>query len=79
MKSYELTYVVSSQVKEETAESIKKELEGFIQSREGVILTSEKISIQTLAYPIKKQSSGYFATLTFQILEDKIKEIKEKI
>ena len=79
MKTYEATYIISSQITQEKADGVKKELESFIQSKEGVILTSEKISIQTLAYPIKKQSSGYFTTLTFQILEDKIKEIKEKI
>ena len=34
---------------------------------------------QTLSYPIKKQRSGYFTTLTFQVLENIIKEIKENL
>lgn len=105
MKTYELTYIISSQITQEKADSIKKEFESFIQSKEGSVLSSEKISIQTLAYPMKKsrsqgpdkvedsrqsrnvrgpsissgQSSGYFVGLTFQVSEEKIKEIKEKL
>ncbi len=79
MKPYELTYIISSQISTDESENLKNDLEGFIQSKEGVILKSEKTAPQTLAYPIKKHSSGYFATLTFQVLEDKVKEIKDKL
>ncbi len=79
MKSYELTYIISSQIPSEQVNTLSKEVESFIQSKEGVILKSEKTGAQTLTYPIKKQSSGYFVTLTFQILENKIKELKEKL
>jgi len=79
MKSYELTYIISSQLSSYQAEATAKEIESFIKNNEGVILRSEKISVQTLAYPIKKRSSGYFADLTFQVAEDKIKELKEKL
>lgn len=89
MKTYELTYIISSQVNSAEIDIILKNIESFIQEQEGIILSpqsgipfagkSEKTSAKTLAYPIKKQSSGYFITLEFQALEDKIKEIKSKI
>src|SRR3989338_7690863 len=79
MKTYELTYIISSQISTDESEALRKDLESFVQSKEGVILKSEKTTPQTLAYPIKKHSSGYFATLTFQVLEDKVKEIKDKL
>ena len=79
MKPYELTYIISSQIPSEQATSVSKEVESFIQSKEGVVLKSEKTGAQSLAYPIKKQSSGYFLTLTFQMLENNIKELKEKL
>ncbi len=79
MKPYELTYIISSEIKSEEAENLKKEFEVFVQEKGGVILKSEKTVPQSLAYPIKKHSSGYFVTLEFQITEDKIKEIKEKL
>jgi small subunit ribosomal protein S6 len=77
MKSYELTYIISSGISSEEVDATIKNIESAILSKEGVILKSEKTTAQTLAYPIKKQSSGYFVAVTFQILEDKIKEIKD--
>ena len=79
MKTYELTYIISSNISTDESEALRKDLESFVQSKEGVVLKSEKTSAQPLAYPIKKHSSGYFATLTFQVLEDKVKEIKDKL
>lgn len=79
MKVYELTYIITSVITLKEADALIKEIEIFVQNKEGVILKSEKTTAQTLAYPIKKQSSGYFVFLTFQISEDKIKEIKEKL
>lgn len=79
MKTYELTYIISCQISQTEAGSVAKEVESFIQSKEGVILKSEKTLPKTLAYPIKKQASGYFALLDLQISEDKVKEIKDKL
>lgn len=77
MKSYELTYIISSQTASDQIDSVIKEVESFIKSKEGVVLKSEKTTAQVLVYPIKKQSSGYFIISEFQMLEDKIKEMKE--
>lgn len=79
MKIYELTYIVSSQLNPEEIDTLRKGVEFFIQEKEGVILKSEKAVPQTLAYRIKKQSSGYYITLEFQVLEEKVKDIKEKL
>ncbi len=79
MKTYELTYIISSQMMSREADAFMKEVETFVQSKDGVVLTSEKTIAQPLAYRIKKQSSGYFAILTFQSAEDRIKEIQEKL
>jgi len=79
METYEITYIISNQLKSQEAESLSNEIESFIKEGEGVILKSEKISIKTLAYPIKKQASGYFVSLEFKIAKNKIQEIKEKL
>ena len=78
MKSYELTYIISSAIKSEEAESVKKEFETFVQEKGGVVLKSQKTVPQSLAYPVKKQSSGYVATLEFQAQENAVKPLKEK-
>jgi len=77
VKTYELTYIISSSITLEEADSLTKESEAFIKSKEGVVLKSQKAVAQTLAYAIKKQRSGYITVVEFQISEDKIKDIKE--
>ncbi|MEK7124152.1 MAG: 30S ribosomal protein S6 [Patescibacteria group bacterium] len=77
MKTYELTYIISSEINSPEADALPKEIEKAIQGKEGVILRSEKTVAQVLAYPMKGKSSGYFGTIDLQIAENKIKEIKE--
>jgi small subunit ribosomal protein S6 len=79
MKPYELTYIISSKMTSADSDNLKKDIETFAQNQGGLILKSEKTAPQSLAYPIKKHSSGYFATLEFKIEEKEIKKIKEKI
>ena len=79
MKSYELTYIISSALTTDEVQNVVKDMESFIQSHEGVILSSEKTGAQPLAFPIKKQASGYFATTMFQAEEGKMKALKEKM
>jgi len=79
MKTYELTYIISSGLGTEEAEKAKTDIESFIQSKEGIILKSEKSGPQPLSYHIKGQSSGSYNTATFQIEENKIKEIKGSV
>lgn len=79
MKIYELTYIISSQITSQEAEGMSKDIESFIQNKEGVILRVERISLQTLSFPIKKQSSGYFVVVELQIPEANIKGLEERI
>ncbi|MBI3631535.1 MAG: 30S ribosomal protein S6 [Candidatus Staskawiczbacteria bacterium] len=79
MKPYELTYIISSEITSEQAEAESKNIESLIQGKEGIILKSVKLSPKTLAYSIKKQSSGFFGVLEFQLEPEHLGEIKEKI
>ena len=67
MKTYELTYIIPSSVTTEDTATVMREVDSFIQSKEGVILKSENTAAQTLAYPIKKNSSGYFCRRTYVV------------
>lgn len=79
MELYELTYAITSQLNSEEADVITKDIESFIQGKEGVILKSEKAFIKMLAYPIRKNISGYFASMEFQAPASVIKVIREKL
>lgn len=79
MKTYELTYIISSEITAEEAGTEAKNIESFIQDKKGVILKSEKPSPKALSYPIKKQGSGFFVVLDFQLEPEYLGELKEKL
>src|SRR3989344_7918779 len=79
MKTYELTYIISSQSNQDEATQITKTVESWVQDKEGIVIKSHTSSPQTLSYLIKKTSSGFFASLQFQADQQKIKEIKTEI
>ena len=79
MKPYELTYIISSEITTQEAEEKVKNIESLIKEREGIVLRSDKPAPRTLTYPIKKQSSGFFSVLEFQLEPEHLGEIKEKI
>jgi len=79
MKTYELTYIISSEITSEEAEAAAEEINSFIKNKEGIILRSEKPVAKTLSYPIKKFGSGFFVVLEFQIEPEKLNELNEKL
>lgn len=79
MKTYELTYIISSEITSEEAGAKAKDINSSIESEEGVILRSDSPIAKTLSYPIKKMGSGYFTVLEFQIEPEKLSGFEEKI
>lgn len=79
MKTYELTYIIAPDITIEEAEAKSKEIENAIQSKEGVILKSDKPVAKTLSYQIKKFGSGFFAILEFQSEPEVMVQIKSDI
>ena len=77
MKTYELVYVVSSEITLEEAEAKAKELESAIQKEEGTILKHSNPVAKMLSYPIKGLSSGFFGAIEFQLEPEKIAVLKE--
>jgi ribosomal protein S6 len=79
MKPYELTYVLSSAATADESERAKADIESFIQQDGGVIVKSAKSAAKSLAYPVKKNHSGYVVSLEFQADPLKVKSLKEKL
>jgi small subunit ribosomal protein S6 len=79
MKKYELTYIVSPEITNEESTALAKEIESFVQSKEGVILNQINPVAKTLAYPIKKHASGFMCVLEFQSEPELLTELEDKI
>ncbi len=79
MKTYELTYIITSDISLEEAEAIAKDIESSIQAKGGAILKQTTPSAKTLAFPIKKKGSGFFGSIEFSSEENSAVEIQESL
>jgi ribosomal protein S6 len=79
MKTYELTYIVSPESTLEEAEIFAREIESFIQSKEGMLLKQTNPIARTLSYPIKKHASGFVASIEFQLEAENLIEVKNML
>ena len=79
MKTYELTYIISPDISFKEAETTAKDIESFIQSKEGIILKQDNPTAKTLAYTIKKHSSGFVGCIEFQLEPEKMDELQKKL
>ena len=79
MKTYELTYIISSEITAEEAEAKASQISADIQGKEGVIIGQSNPTAKTLAYPIKKRASGFVGILEFQLEPEALTEIQEKL
>lgn len=79
MKSYELTYIISPELKTEEAEGFASEISAFLQKEGGLITKSENPSPRSLSYQIRKQGGGFQTSLEFSFIPEKLKILEEKI
>ena len=67
MKSYELTYIISSKIDEEKANNLCQEISNFVASTQGEIIRISTLKKTRLAYPINKEIIAYLTTLDFYL------------
>ncbi len=79
MKYYELTYLISSEIKEEIIKELTEEINSFIQKEKGIITKSKSPFPETLAYPIKKQKTAFWVSSEFYLNPEKIEELRKKL
>lgn len=83
MPKYELMYILSSAVSDNDVPAVANEVDKFITSQGGVLLSSEMLGKKKLAYPIKKTRNGFYVLETFrlegkalQALDDKLRSME---
>ncbi len=79
MQTYELTYIISSDITLENAQAKARELEATIQQNSGVIVQQSNPAPKVLAYPVKKRGSGYIGSVEFQIESEPLAETEKLI
>ena len=76
---YELSLFLSSNLNEEEVENKFNSLIKEIENLNGQILETNLPRLELLAYPIKKETSGYFGVVKFKIEAENLNELKKKI
>ncbi|MBU1091581.1 30S ribosomal protein S6 [Patescibacteria group bacterium] len=76
-EQYEIGYLLKPTLKEEDISSFLLKLSDDITKRNGMVISEGKTKKQTLAYPIKKETSAMFNWIKFSLDPIFIREIKD--
>ena len=79
MRKYEITYLVSDEVRETDLNKVTGKVAGFIDALGGKIDKEDIWGRRKLVYPIKKQDFATYVTLNFSLPADKARELEREI
>ncbi|MFQ5606694.1 MAG: 30S ribosomal protein S6, partial [Candidatus Zixiibacteriota bacterium] len=71
------TFIINSQIGDESIDSCVKEVSGIINSANGTVLRENRIGGRRLAYEIDRQTHGYYVSLIFDG-ENRILELLDR-
>lgn len=63
MNKYELIYIISSDVAEETREALIKKFASYVEEHKGTVDGIDKWGIKRLAYPINFKNEGFYVVM----------------
>ncbi|MBI3458950.1 30S ribosomal protein S6 [Candidatus Azambacteria bacterium] len=78
-KMYEISYLITSVIKEEEAFAQNQKIKNLITELGGAVTDEWPPKRKTLAYEIKKQSSAYFVNLQFNLKTSDLRSFEKKI
>ena len=78
MNKYEMMFIVKSTLEETAIKAEAESLKTVITSMGGEVTDSKEIGNKKLAYPIKKELTGYYFVINFNANNDIINELDRK-
>jgi small subunit ribosomal protein S6 len=78
-RNYELSFWFSSNIQENEVELLFQDLLKTVESINAEIITSQLPQLKSLAYPIKKETNGYFGYIQFKGEDLNLNELKQKL
>lgn len=76
MNYYEILYILSPALSEAEREELVKKLNAFIEQKGGEVISENRWGTRTLAYPIKKHTSGYYVLAYIKLPPENLSELK---
>ncbi len=76
---YELSFWLKPQLEEEEVSQKISQIQRIIQEEGGYNVEASLPKLKLLAYPIKKETSGYFIYIQFEISPEKLLAVEQKL
>ena len=78
MNKYEMMFIVKTTLDEVAANKVSKSYEDIITSMKGKLTDSKNLGNKKLAYPIKKEATGYYYVFNFEATPEIVAEVDRK-
>ena len=80
MRKYEIMYILKADLEEEARKEVMAKLAKIITDKGGeVTKTDESMGLRELAYPIKKETKGYYVVLKANMGNEAINEFNRLV
>jgi small subunit ribosomal protein S6 len=79
MKSYEIAYLISSELSEEEARAFQSKITSLVKEEGGILDEARMPLRKKLAYAIKKQNQAYLAFFNFKLNPDALVNLEKKL
>lgn len=79
MTKYEIMFIVKAALEEENIKKVSDEVQKLINKKPSKVIEFKEMGRKKLAYPIKKEVSGYYFVMTVDADHDTIKEFDRKV
>ena len=78
MNKYEMMFIVKATIEEAKVAEVAENLKSVITSMEGEITDSKDLGQKKLAYPIKKELTGFYFVVNFNADNETVAELDRK-
>ncbi len=79
MTKYEIMFIVKATMEENDIKKCAEDIQKLINIKPSKVIEFKEMGRKKLAYPIKKELSGYYYVMTVEATHETIKEFDRKI
>ena len=79
MNKYEMMFIVKATMEESSVKAAAENVKKLAESLKAKVDSFEEMGQKKLAYPIKKEISGYYYVMTMTASKETIKEVNRKM
>ena len=79
MNKYEIMFIVKSTLDEETIKKTSEDLQKLININPSKVVEFKEMGRKKLAYPIKKEVSGYYFVMNVEATHETLAEFDRKV